>query len=90
MAGYLPKGWSGKRVAVLFESEGGRLEGRVTSESAAGVAINVEEGQGVSKRFVPWSALRYVELLEEAGEKTAISRPPPRARRAEMPDEYTP
>ena len=87
MAGHLPKGWSGKQVAVLFEREsGGGLKARLIGDSTGGVTVEAAAEQSSRTFFVPWTAIRYVELLEEAAERrpTATSRP------AETPEDPVP
>ncbi len=87
MAGQLPKGWNGKRVAVLFEREsGGGLKARLIGDSTGGVTVEVAAEQGTRTFFVPWTAIRYVELIEEAAE----SRPAATAQAAEMPEDPVP
>jgi hypothetical protein len=83
MEGNLPRGWRGKRVAVVFERQGaGGFEGNVVGDSAGGVVIEIAENLGTRTLFVPWSAVQSVELLEDAEE----GRPAPRGRRLEQPD----
>ena len=87
MAGQLPKGWNGKRVAVLFEREsGGGLKARLIGDSTGGVTVEVATDQGARTFFVPWTAIRYVELLEEA----AKGRPAATDQAAEMPEDPAP
>ncbi len=87
MAGHLPKGWNGKQVAVLFEREsGGGLKARLIGDSTGGVTVEAAADQGSRTFFVPWTAIRYVELLEEATE----SRPAAKSRTAETPEDPAP
>ncbi len=70
MAGYLPSAWRGKRVSVYFNTAGG-IEARVVDQNDGGMNIEVtkegatEEGSG-RRVFVPWTAVRYVERLDES------------------------
>ena len=72
MAGYLPKEWNGKRVAVRFGSGRG-FDARLVDNNAGGItveAIKEEDAEEERPRsaFVPWAAVRYIQLLEEPGE----------------------
>ncbi len=74
MAGYLPKEWNGKRVAVRFV-QGRGFDARLVDNSAGGITVepireedaeDSEAGEaGTRSAFVPWAAVRYVQLLEE-------------------------
>jgi hypothetical protein len=71
MAGYLPKGWNGKRVAVRF-TQGRGFDARLVDNNAGGITVepireeDAEAGEaGTRSAFVPWAAVRYVQLLEE-------------------------
>jgi len=88
LAGYLPKEWNGKRVAVRF-ARGRGFDARLVSDNAGGLTVepineDAEEDEEESARsaFVPWSAVRYVQLLEELSEpqkarpkRTAAKKP---------------
>jgi hypothetical protein len=65
MAEYLPKGWSGKKVAVVFRSEGG-LTGSLIDHGEGGVVLQIVEKENTRTLFTPWSSIRYIELLEQA------------------------
>lgn len=71
MAGYLPREWRGKRVAVRFLAEGG-LEGSLVDHKDGGVFLEVAEDQKTRTLFIPWSSVRYVELLEPADERPSM------------------
>jgi hypothetical protein len=87
MRGYLPREWFNKHVAVVFEREGaGGIDAKLISDSEGGVFVEVGYSQDIRRLFMPWSAVRYVELLEEADE----SRPGPGARAADMPEDIAP
>jgi len=78
MATYLPTGWHGKRVAVLFNADGG-FEGSLFNDSDGGVMVDIVEDQSARKLFIPWSSVQYVELLEQADERPhrqAVKKPP--------------
>jgi hypothetical protein len=72
MAGYLPKEWNGKRVAVRF-ARGRGFDARLVGDNAGGITVepikeDIEEERPQSA-FVPWAAVRYVQLLEDPGER---------------------
>ena len=86
MAGYLPKEWNGKRVAVRF-TRGRGFDARLVGDNAGGITVepikeDAEEEERARSAFVPWSAVRYVQLLEEPSEpqkarpkRTAAKKP---------------
>ncbi len=85
MAGYLPKEWNGKRVAVRF-ARGRGFDARLVGDNAGGITVEPinEDAEEESARsaFVPWAAVRYVQLLEEPSEpqrarpkRTAAKKP---------------
>jgi hypothetical protein len=70
VAGYLPKEWSGKRIAVRFGTGRG-FDARLVGDNAGGITvepIKEEEEDAEEERprsaFVPWTAVRYIQLLE--------------------------
>ena len=73
MAGYLPKEWSGKRVAVRF-TRGRGFDARLVGDNAGGLTVEPIEGDaedseaGTRSAFVPWAAVRYIQLLEAPSE----------------------
>ena len=67
MTAYLPKGWLSKQVVVMFRPEGS-LKGSLFSWSEGGVFLHIVEVERTRKLFIPWSSIRYVELLEQADE----------------------
>ena len=74
MAGYLPKEWNGKRVAVRF-ARGRGFDARLVGDNAGGITVEPikeedaeEEQERPRSAFVPWAAVRYIQLLEEPGE----------------------
>jgi hypothetical protein len=72
LAGYLPKEWNGKRVAVRF-ARGRGFDARLVGDNAGGITvepIKEEDAEEESARsaFVPWAAVRYIQLLEEPSE----------------------
>ena len=77
MAGYLPKGWNGKRVAVRFV-QGRGFDARLVDNSAGGITVepireeeDAEDSEaGTRSAFVPWAAVRYVQLLDDPGESS--------------------
>ena len=71
MAGYLPKEWNGKRVAVRF-GRGRGFDARLVGDNAGGITvepINEDAEEDARSAFVPWAAVRYVQLLEEPSER---------------------
>ena len=71
MAGYLPKEWNGQRVAVRF-ARGRGFDARLVDNNAGGITVEPIEEDAEEERarraFVPWAAVRYIQLLEEPGE----------------------
>ena len=72
MAGYLPKEWSGKRVAVRF-TRGRGFDARLVGDNAGGLTVepieeDAEEERRARSAFVPWAAVRYIQLLEAPSE----------------------
>jgi len=74
MAGYLPKEWNGQRVAVRF-ARGRGFDARLVDNNAGGLTVEPikeedaeEEQERPRSAFVPWAAVRYIQLLEEPGE----------------------
>jgi hypothetical protein len=98
MAGYLPKGWNGKRVAVRF-TRGRGFDARLVGDNAGGITVepikedpikeDAEEDAEERARsaFVPWSAVRYVQLLEEPSEPQKAR---PKRTAAKKPEEPAP
>jgi len=85
LAGYLPKEWNGKRVAVRF-TRGRGFDARLVSDNAGGIIVEPikedAEEEDARSAFVPWAAVRYVQLLEEPSEpqkarpkRTAAKKP---------------
>jgi hypothetical protein len=73
LAGYLPKEWNGKRVAVRF-ARGRGFDARLVSDNAGGITVEPvkeedAEEEGAQSAFVRWAAVRYVQLLEEPSER---------------------
>jgi hypothetical protein len=90
LAGYLPKEWNGKRVAVRF-ARGRGFDARLVGDNAGGITVEPvkedAEEEHARSAFVPWAAVRYIQLLEEPSER-------PRARSkgtaAKKPEEPAP
>ena len=93
MAGYLPKEWNGKRVAVRF-TRGRGFDARLVGDNAGGITVEPvkeedaedEEG-GARGAFVPWAAVRYIQLLEEPSERQKAR---PKRTAAKKPEEPAP
>jgi hypothetical protein len=94
LAGYLPKEWNGKRVAVRF-ARGRGFDARLVSDNAGGIIVepikehaegeDADEGRARSA-FVPWAAVRYLQLLEEPGEPQRARPKRTAAKKAEEPE----
>jgi hypothetical protein len=67
MAEYLPDDWNGKRVRVWL-GVGGGFEARLVDNNEGG--MNIEgvredpEERPARRAFVPWAAVRFVELIQ--------------------------
>ena len=90
MAGYLPKEWNGKRVAVRF-TRGRGFDARLVGDNAGGITVepikeDAEEDHARSA-FVPWAAVRYIQLLEEPSER---KRARPKGTAAKKPEDPGP
>jgi hypothetical protein len=90
LAGYLPKEWNGKRVAVRFATGRG-FDARLVSDNAGGLTVEPvkeedAEEEHAQSAFVPWAAVRYVQLLEEPSER---QRAQPKRTAAKKPEEPT-
>ena len=90
MAGYLPKEWNGKRVAVRF-SRGRGFDARLVGDNAGGITVEPvnedaeDEEEGARSAFVPWAAVRYIQLLEEPSERQKARPKRTAAKKAEEP-----
>ena len=94
MAGYLPKEWNGKRVAVRFATGRG-FDARLVGDNAGGITVepikedaegeDTDEGRTRSA-FVPWAAVRYNQLLEEPSEPQRARPKRTAAKKAEEPE----
>ena len=93
MAGYLPKEWNGKRVAVRF-TRGRGFDARLVGDNAGGLTVEPikeedaqDEEESARSAFVPWSAVRYIQLLEEPSEPQKAR---PKRTAAKKPEEPAP
>ena len=90
MAGYLPKEWNGKRVAVRF-ARGRGFDARLVGDNAGGITVEPikddAEEEDARSAFVPWAAVRYVQLLEEPSEP---QRARPKRTAAKKPEDPAP
>jgi hypothetical protein len=94
LAGYLPKEWNGKRVAVRF-ARGRGFDARLVSDNAGGITVEPikeedaeeDEEEGARSAFVPWAAVRYIQLLEEPSER---QRARPKRTTAKKPENPAP
>ena len=89
MAGYLPKEWNGKRVAVRF-ARGRGFDARLVGDNAGGITVEpIEEDaeeEHARSAFVPWAAVRYVQLLEEPNERQRARSKGTAAKKPEEPE----
>jgi hypothetical protein len=89
LAGYLPKEWNGKRVAVRF-TRGRGFDARLVSDNAGGLTVEPikeeDEEERARSAFVPWAAVRYVQLLEEPSEPQKARPKRTAAKKAEEPE----
>ena len=89
MAGYLPKEWNGKRVAVRF-ARGRGFDARLVGDNAGGITVEPvkedAEEEHARSAFVPWAAVRYVQLLEEPSEPQRARPKRTAAKKAEEPE----
>jgi hypothetical protein len=93
LAGYLPKEWNGKRVAVRF-ARGRGFDARLVGDNAGGITVEPvkeEDAEDEEERprsaFVPWAAVRYIQLLEEPSERQKAR---PKGTAAKKPEEPAP
>jgi hypothetical protein len=93
LAGYLPKEWNGKRVAVRF-TRGRGFDARLVGNNAGGITVEPvkeehaeDEKEGARSAFVPWAAVRYIQLLEEPSEPQKAR---PKRTAAKKPEEPAP
>jgi hypothetical protein len=86
----LPKEWNGKRVAVRFATGRG-FDARLVSDNAGGLTVEPvkedAEEEHAQSAFVPWAAVRYVQLLEEPSEPQKAR---PKRTDAKKPEEPAP
>jgi hypothetical protein len=90
LAGYLPKEWNGKRVAVRFATGRG-FDARLVENNAGGITVEPvkeedAEEEHARSAFVPWAAVRYVQLLEEPNEPQKARPKRTAAKKAEEPE----
>jgi hypothetical protein len=91
LAGYLPKEWNGKRVAVRFATGRG-FDARLVSDNAGGLTVepvkedDEDDEERARSAFVPWAAVRYVQLLEEPNEPQKARPKRTAAKKAEEPE----
>jgi hypothetical protein len=91
LAGYLPKEWNGKRVAVRF-ARGRGFDARLVGDNAGGLTVEPikeedaeSEEESARSAFVPWAAVRYIQLLEEPSEPQKARPKRTAAKKAEEP-----
>ena len=93
MAGYLPKEWNGKRVAVRF-TRGRGFDARLVGDNAGGFTVEPikedaeekDDDERARSAFVPWAAVRYIQLLEEPSEPQRARPKRTAAKKAEEPE----
>jgi hypothetical protein len=87
----LPKEWNGKRVAVRFATGRG-FDARLVSDNAGGLTVepvkedDEDDEERARSAFVPWAAVRYVQLLEEPSEPQKARPKRTAAKKAEEPE----
>jgi len=86
LAGYLPKEWNGKRVAVRF-ARGRGFDARLVGDNAGGITVEPVKEEDAQSAFVPWAAVRYIQLLEEPSEG---QRARPKGTAAKKPEDLAP
>jgi hypothetical protein len=90
LAGYLPKEWNGKRVAVRF-TRGRGFDARLVGDNAGGITVEPikeeDEEERARSAFVPWAAVRYIQLLEEPSERQKAR---PKRTAAKKPEDPAP
>src|SRR5215208_2592005 len=94
LAGYLPKEWNGQRVAVRF-ARGRGFDARLVDNNAGGLTVEPikeedaeeDEEERARSAFVPWAAVRYVQLLEEPSERQKAR---PKRTAAKKPEDPAP
>jgi hypothetical protein len=92
LAGYLPKEWNGQRVAVRF-ARGRGFDARLVENNAGGITVEPikedeeDEEERARSAFVPWAAVRYIQLLEEPSEP---QRARPKRTAAKKPEDPAP
>jgi hypothetical protein len=89
LAGYLPKEWNGKRVAVRF-ARGRGFDARLVDNNAGGITVEPvkeedAEEEHARSAFVPWAAVRYIQLLEEPSERQKARSKGTAAKKQEEP-----
>jgi hypothetical protein len=88
LAGYLPKEWNGKRVAVRF-ARGRGFDARLVGDNAGGITVEPvkedAEEEHARSAFVPWAAVRFIQLLEEPSEPQKARPKRTAAKKAEEP-----
>jgi hypothetical protein len=88
LAGYLPKEWNGKRVAVRF-TRGRGFDARLVGDNAGGITVEPikeeDEEERARSAFVPWAAVRYIQLLEEPSERQKARPKRTAAKKPEVP-----
>jgi hypothetical protein len=94
LAGYLPKEWNEKRITVRF-ARGRGFDARLVGDNAGGLFVEPikeedAEGEHARRAFVPWAAVRYVQLLGDPGESGELRRARPKGTADEMPEEPAP
>jgi hypothetical protein len=89
LAGYLPKEWNGKRVAVRF-ARGRGFDARLVGDNAGGITVEPvkedAEEEHARSAFVPWAAVRYIQLLEEPSERQRARPKRTAAKKQEEPE----
>ena len=90
MAGYLPKEWNGKRVAVRF-ARGRGFDARLVENNAGGITVEPvkeedaeDEEERARSAFVPWAAVGISSCWKNPASARGLDQNalPPRSRRS--------
>ena len=84
--------WKASSRAVHERARG--FDARLVSDNAGGITVEPvkeedaeDEGGGARSAFVPWAAVRYIQLLEEPSERQKAR---PKRTAAKKPEEPAP
>lgn len=55
--------WIGSAIAVVFSSERTSIDGKLKGVGKLGIIIDTNNFSSPIRRFIPWTAIDYMELL---------------------------